>query len=140
MCMPVFLAIFEHIAGKLSSVDGSATVASNIAGNSLYMDAAIQVPNSSIYLKSRCNTFKVNVKIVIYLGHLYRTQKYLALGLQIIAVFREPYAHNMPYFWQNLSSFQIYIKGLEAKGPFLCLGLQVSIKRAYQIPVSYSFL
>ena len=55
-------------------------------------------------------------------------------------VFGEPYAHNMPYFWQILSSFQIYIKGLEAKGPFLCLGLQVSIKRAYQIPVRYSFL
>ena len=32
--MPVFPAIFEHVAGNLLSVDGSAnTVASNIAGN-----------------------------------------------------------------------------------------------------------
>ena len=32
------------------------------------------------------------------------------------------------------------MKGLEAKGPFLCLGLQVRLKRAYQTPINYSFL
>ena len=32
------------------------------------------------------------------------------------------------------------MKGLEAKGPFSCLGLQVRFKRAYQIPINYSFL
>ena len=32
------------------------------------------------------------------------------------------------------------MKGLEAKGPFLCLGLQVRFKRAYQTPRNYSFL
>ena len=32
------------------------------------------------------------------------------------------------------------MKGLEAKGPFLCLGLQVRIKRAYQIPKHFSLL
>ena len=32
------------------------------------------------------------------------------------------------------------MKGFEAKGPFWCLGLQVRFKRAYQIPISHSFL
>ena len=32
------------------------------------------------------------------------------------------------------------MKGLEAKGPFSCLGLQVRLKRAYQTPINYSFL
>ena len=32
------------------------------------------------------------------------------------------------------------MKGLEAKGPFLCLGLEVRFKRAYQTPKNYSFL
>ena len=32
------------------------------------------------------------------------------------------------------------MKGLEAKGPFLCLGLQARFKRAYQTPINYSFL
>ena len=33
------------------------------------------------------------------------------------------------------------MKGLEAKGPFLCLGLlQVKIKRAYHIPINFSLL
>ena len=32
------------------------------------------------------------------------------------------------------------MKGLEAKGPFLCLGLQVRFKKAYQTPINYSFL
>ena len=34
----------------------------------------------------------------------------------------------------------IYLKGLEAKGPFTCLGLQVRFKRAYQTPINYSYL
>ena len=76
MWMPVFLAIFERIGGNLLIVDGSATVASNIAGNSLYMDAAIQVPNSSIYLKIKVQHFQSKCKIVIDLEH--STQKYLA--------------------------------------------------------------
>ena len=32
------------------------------------------------------------------------------------------------------------MKGLEAKGPFSCLGLQVRFKRAYQTPIKHSFL
>ena len=32
------------------------------------------------------------------------------------------------------------MKGLEAKGPFSCLGLQVRFRRAYQTPINYSFL
>ena len=32
------------------------------------------------------------------------------------------------------------MKGLEAKGPFSCLGLQVRFKRAYQTLINYSFL
>ena len=32
------------------------------------------------------------------------------------------------------------MKGLEAKGPFLCLGLQVRIKKAYQTPINFSLL
>ena len=32
------------------------------------------------------------------------------------------------------------MKGLEAKMPFLCLGLQVRIKRAYHIPINFSLL
>ena len=32
------------------------------------------------------------------------------------------------------------MKGLEAKGPFSCLGLQVSIKRAYQISINLLIL
>ena len=32
------------------------------------------------------------------------------------------------------------MKGLEAKGPFSCLGLQVRIKRAYQVPINFSLL
>ena len=32
------------------------------------------------------------------------------------------------------------MNGLEAKGPFLCLGLQVRINRAYQIPINFSLL
>ena len=31
-----------------------------------------------------------------------------------------------------------HMKGLEAKGPFLCSSLQVRIKRAYQIPINFS--
>ena len=32
------------------------------------------------------------------------------------------------------------MKGLEAKGPFLCLCLQVRIKKAYQIQINFSLL
>ena len=32
------------------------------------------------------------------------------------------------------------MKGSEAKGPLMCLGLQVRFKRAYQTPINYSFL
>ena len=32
------------------------------------------------------------------------------------------------------------MKGLEAKGPFSCLGLQLGIKRAYQIQINFSLL
>ena len=32
------------------------------------------------------------------------------------------------------------LKGLEAKGPFSCLGLQTRFKRAYQTLINYSFL
>ena len=32
------------------------------------------------------------------------------------------------------------MKGLEAKGPFSCLGLQTRFKRAYQTLINYSFL
>ena len=32
------------------------------------------------------------------------------------------------------------LKGLEVKGLFSCLGLQIRFKRAYQIPINYSFL
>ena len=32
------------------------------------------------------------------------------------------------------------MKGLEAKGPFSCLGLQVRFIRAYQTPINCSFL
>ena len=32
------------------------------------------------------------------------------------------------------------MKGLEAKGPFLGLDLQVRFKRAYQTPINYSLL
>ena len=31
------------------------------------------------------------------------------------------------------------MKELEAKGPILCLGLQFMIKKAFQIPINYSF-
>ena len=44
-----------------------------------------------------------------------------------------PYEHN------NILQY-LKLKGLEAKGPFLCLGLKVSIKRAYQVQLDYSFL
>ena len=33
-----------------------------------------------------------------------------------------------------------HMKGLEAKGPFSCLGLQLRIKRAYQTPINFSLL
>ena len=32
------------------------------------------------------------------------------------------------------------MKGLEAKGPFSCLGLTTRFKRACQIPINHSFL
>ena len=40
---------------------------------------------------------------------------------------------NMPKEHTELAHLYIYIymKGLEAKGPFWCLGLQLRIKRAY---------
>ena len=36
------------------------------------------------------------------------------------------------------SELKIHLKGLEAKGPFLCLGLQDRIKTAYQKPINFS--
>ena len=46
-------------------------------------------------------------------------------------------------YLQHFAGFDRYldktVKGLEAKGPFLCLGLQVRIKKAYQIPINYLF-
>ena len=41
---------------------------------------------------------------------------------------------------QHLAYIYVNIKGLEAKGPFSCLGLQVVFKSAYQIPINHSFL
>ena len=38
------------------------------------------------------------------------------------------------------SEMKAVMKGLEAKGPFSCLGLQLRMKRAYQIPINFSFL
>ena len=40
----------------------------------------------------------------------------------------------------EMSYEYIYMKGLEAKGPFSCLGLQVRFRRAYQKPINYTFL